>query len=131
MTPARTATVPIARGCLGRGLVVVWALLLALVAVPCAAMADADAACGHCAGHAMDGQGMDGQHSAETCLHCGSDGLAGSLPAEDRGPGASIQVGAPIASAVLVAEAPVMPFPTAEPRPPTTRPYLITRRLRL
>lgn len=128
MTPARTTAT--AAGPIGRGLVVVWVLLLALVALPCAAMADADSACGHCAEHAA-GHGDGGPHQADTCLHCDTDSLAGPLPAEDRAPVLAALVQAPAATAVLVAAAPGIRLPAAEPRPPATPAYLTTRRLRL
>ena len=130
MTAARTATAPTARGPVGRGLVVVWALLLALVAVPCTAIAGADAACGHCA-EASGGHGMDGQHQGGTCFHCAADLVAGPIPADDRTAGAAVPAAAPSAAAELVAEAPAVHLPLAAPRPPTSPPYLTTRRLRL
>lgn len=114
-------------GPLGRGLMVVWALALALVAAPCAAMADGGTACGHCAvdaSHAADGTGHGGD-----CFQCDTDVMA-APQADDRGPAAAA-VAAPAAPVVVAARPAPQALRPALPRPPDLRLYLKTRRLRI
>jgi len=113
-------------GLLGRGLVVMGALLLVLVAAPCAAVADGDAGCGHCAVGTQQHDGHQGD-----CFHCDTEAVAAPAKADDRSPGGTQAADVP-AAPVLVAARPALPALRASPpRPPDVRLYLQTRRLRL
>ena len=116
-------------GHLARSLLLLWALVLALAAVPCSAAADPAYPCDHCTDHAAN----HGSHGAgDTCLHCDSDPLAAPAPAaDDRAGGASPAAAAPAAPLLAVAEQAAISRPAVEARPPDVRPYLTTRRLRL
>lgn len=114
---------------LGRGLLALGALLLALVAVPCNAT-PAIADCGHCTDSADHAAGH-GPGEADTCLDCAVDAAAAPAPAGDRVPPVAAPEAPPAAPVVLAADPAPILLPGTAPRPPDVRPYLKTRRLRL
>lgn len=121
-------------GPLRRGLVVVWALLLALVGAPCAGMADQEATCGHCAVDVSDQGGHGGSDHGGDCFHCDAEVLAAATKLDDRGSATAFPIADAPAAPFLVAARPAAPTVTAAtavPRSPDRRLYLETRRLRL